>query len=137
MRIEYTAQIWREGAQFVARAMPIDVISAGSTPDQARAALDEAVGLVLSTAQGMGTLREVLEECAYEWHEGSWDEIPVSVIKSNLKTADLSRDEYFRLLQSTYRPAAISTQRAVTSSRLRVSPSSARRLHRGPSCQSR
>ena len=72
MRIDYTVQIWREGAQYVAQAMPIDVVSAGNTPDQARTALDEAVGLFLSTAQEMGTLREVLEECAYEYHEGGW-----------------------------------------------------------------
>jgi hypothetical protein len=31
MRVDYTVQIWREGAQFVAQAMPIDVVSAGST----------------------------------------------------------------------------------------------------------
>ena len=72
MRIDYTVQIWREEAQYVTQAMPVDVVSAGSTPDQARAALEEAVGLFLSTAQEMGTLREVLEECAYEYHEGGW-----------------------------------------------------------------
>lgn len=72
MRIDYTVQIWREGSQFVAHAMPIDVVSSGSTPDQARAALDEAVRLFLSTAQQMGTLREVLEECSYEFREGCW-----------------------------------------------------------------
>lgn len=72
MRVDYTVQIWREGAQFVAQAMPIDVVSAGSTPALARAALDEAVGLFLTTAQQMGTLREVLEECAYERDESGW-----------------------------------------------------------------
>jgi predicted RNase H-like HicB family nuclease len=72
MRIEYTVQIWREGSQFVAHAMPIDVVSSGPTPDQARAALDEAVHLFLSTAQEKGTLREVLEECSYEFREGAW-----------------------------------------------------------------
>lgn len=70
MRIDYTVQIWKEGSQFVAQAMPIDVVSSGSTPDQARAALDEAVRLFLSTAQEMGTLREVLEECSYEFRPG-------------------------------------------------------------------
>ena len=30
MRIDYTVQIWREGAQYVAQAMPVDVVSAGS-----------------------------------------------------------------------------------------------------------
>jgi predicted RNase H-like HicB family nuclease len=72
MRVDYTVQIWREGAQFVAQAMPLDVVSAGRTPAQARAALDEAVGLFLTTAQEMGTLREVLEECAYEPDESGW-----------------------------------------------------------------
>ena len=72
MRIDYTVQIWKEGAQFVAHAMPIDVVSAGSTPGEARDALDEAVRLFLSTAQTVGILQEVLEECAYEWHDGVW-----------------------------------------------------------------
>jgi predicted RNase H-like HicB family nuclease len=72
MRVDYTVQIWREGPHFVAHAMPIDVVSSGSTPEQARVALDEAVRLFLATAQEKGTLRDVLEECSYEFREGSW-----------------------------------------------------------------
>ena len=72
MRIEYTLQIWKEGSQFVAHAMPIDVASAGKTPDHARAALDEAVQLFLVTAQEKGTLADVLEECSYQLRDGSW-----------------------------------------------------------------
>ena len=72
MRIDYTVQIWKEGSQFVAHAMPIDVVGAGATPNQARTALEEAVHLFLSTAQEIGTLQEVLEECSYELHEGVW-----------------------------------------------------------------
>ena len=29
----------------------------------------------------------------------AYDEIPVSIIRNNLKTAGISRDEYFRLLE--------------------------------------
>lgn len=29
----------------------------------------------------------------------TYDDVPVSIIKNNLKTAGLSRDEYFRLLE--------------------------------------
>jgi predicted RNA binding protein YcfA (HicA-like mRNA interferase family) len=29
----------------------------------------------------------------------TYDEVPVSIIRNNLKTAGISRDEYFRLLQ--------------------------------------
>lgn len=48
--IEYTVQIWKEGEQFVAHAMPLDVMSSGRTPEEARKALDEAVHLFLVTA---------------------------------------------------------------------------------------
>jgi len=29
----------------------------------------------------------------------TYDEVPVSIIRTNLKTAEISRDEYFRLLE--------------------------------------
>lgn len=72
MRIDYTVRIWPEDKQFVAEAMPLNVVSAAATPGQARAAVDEAVGLFLTTAQETGTLSEVLEECGYEFREGKW-----------------------------------------------------------------
>jgi predicted RNase H-like HicB family nuclease len=53
--IEYTVQIWKEGNQFVAHAMPLDVMSSGSTPEEARKALDEAVHLFLMTAADCGS----------------------------------------------------------------------------------
>lgn len=69
MNIEYTVQIWKEGNQFVAHAMPLDVMSSGDTPDSARRALDEAVHLFLVTAAEHGTLEEILEETGYELHQ--------------------------------------------------------------------
>jgi predicted RNase H-like HicB family nuclease len=72
MQVDYTVHIWKEGPQYVAHAMPLDVASAGDTAEQARAALDEAVRLFLATAQEMGTLEQVLEECSYEFRNGSW-----------------------------------------------------------------
>jgi predicted RNase H-like HicB family nuclease len=72
MKIEYTVQVWREGNQFVAHAMPLDVASAGKTPEEARHALDEAVGVFLKTASDMGTAEIVLEEAGYEFRDGQW-----------------------------------------------------------------
>lgn len=72
MRIDYTIQIWREGSHYVAQALPLDVASAGPTPEQARAALDEAVHLFLDTARSMGTLGDILRECGYEFRDGVW-----------------------------------------------------------------
>ena len=70
--IEYTVQIWKEGNQYVAHAMPLDVMSSGRTPEEARKALDEAVHLFLITAMDISTLEEVLQEVGYEFKEERW-----------------------------------------------------------------
>ena len=72
MNVEYTVQIWREGGQYVAQASPLDVVSAGPTPEGARQALREAVHLFLETAEENGTLEEVLVECGYEFDGTTW-----------------------------------------------------------------
>jgi hypothetical protein len=64
--------IWREGAQYVAHALPLDVMSSGPTPQAAREAVDEAVRCFLTTAADAGTLDQVLEECGYERRDGAW-----------------------------------------------------------------
>lgn len=51
MNIDYTVQIWKEGDQYIAHAMPLEVMSAGATPEAARLALDEAVQLFLTVAK--------------------------------------------------------------------------------------
>ena len=72
MEIDYTVQVWREGGQFVAHAMPLDVASSGPTPVAARAALDEAVKLFLETAREHETLDEMLEDSGYSFNAGQW-----------------------------------------------------------------
>jgi predicted RNase H-like HicB family nuclease len=72
LNIEFSAQIWKDGNQYIAHAMPLDVISAGPTPEEVRKALDEAVHLFLVTAADMGTLEEILQESGYEFRQGGW-----------------------------------------------------------------
>lgn len=72
MNIETTVHIWRENDQFVAHAMPIDLMSSGTTAETARTALDEAVKLFLTTAADAGTLHELLEECGYQRTAAGW-----------------------------------------------------------------
>ena len=72
MNIEYTIQIWKERDQFIAHAMPLDVMSSGSTLEEARKALHEAVDLFLTTAAEMGTLDEILRETGYEFKRENW-----------------------------------------------------------------
>jgi predicted RNase H-like HicB family nuclease len=72
MNIEYTVQIWKEGNQCIAHATPLDVVSSGATPEEARNALKEAVHLFLETAKEIGTLEEILNECGYESSGDKW-----------------------------------------------------------------
>jgi len=69
INIEYTIQIWQEGNQFIAHAMPLDVMSSGLTPEKAKKALGEAVHIFLETAADMGTLDEILQESGYEFKD--------------------------------------------------------------------
>jgi predicted RNase H-like HicB family nuclease len=69
--IEYTVQIWKEGNQFIAHARPLDVMSSGKTPDEARKALDEAIHLFLVTAADMANLEEILQNSGYEYAGGN------------------------------------------------------------------
>jgi len=72
MNIEYTVHIWREGDQFIAHAMPLDVMSSGRTTEEARTALYEAVDLFLETVEETRTLEELLQEAGYEFKRESW-----------------------------------------------------------------
>jgi hypothetical protein len=78
MNIDYTVNIWREGAQYVAHAMPLDVASSGADPDAARSAVDEAVRAFVGSCAKAGTLEAVLEEAGYQrqaeerWQSPSW-----------------------------------------------------------------
>jgi predicted RNase H-like HicB family nuclease len=88
MKIDFTVQIWREGSQYVAHAMPLDVLSSGATPDKARQALQEALQAFLLTAAEHGTLEEVLEESGYELQGDSWVGPPfVAVERQDLAIA--------------------------------------------------
>jgi len=76
--IDYTVQIWKEGNQYIAHASPIDIMSSGSTPEEARSAVKEAVRLFIDTAGELGTLEDILDECGYvlteedEWISPLW-----------------------------------------------------------------
>lgn len=82
LAIEYTAQIWREGDQFIAHTMPLDVASGGESPTAARRALDEAVHLFLVTAADHGTLKQVLEDSGYVQKGDAWQSPPWLAVES-------------------------------------------------------
>jgi predicted RNase H-like HicB family nuclease len=70
MPVETTIRIWREGKDFIAHARPLDLASAGNSPESARQALAEAVNLFVATARNQGTLDDILEECGLSSENG-------------------------------------------------------------------
>ena len=72
VRIKHTVQVWKEGDTYVARAVPLDVLSCGQTSEEARKNHTQAVDLFLKTASAHGTLVEVLEECGYVRQGDEW-----------------------------------------------------------------
>jgi predicted RNase H-like HicB family nuclease len=63
--IPYTSQLFEEDGQIVALCLELNVSSFGDTPEEAQAALQEAVTLFLEECRRMGTLEMVLEEAGY------------------------------------------------------------------------
>ncbi len=77
MTIQVQIRVWPEDGQFVAHAMPIDVASAGDSPQAARQAVAEAVELFVATAREQGVLDDVLQECGYRSDGESWIAPPI------------------------------------------------------------
>lgn len=51
-----TAVIWKEGKNYVSKCPELGVASFGSTPEKARAALEEAAELFISNAKKLGLM---------------------------------------------------------------------------------
>jgi predicted RNase H-like HicB family nuclease len=65
-KIDFTAQVWKEGPTFVSYAPELDVSSCGDSVAQARARLREAVSLFLEECSQKGTLDAILAESGFE-----------------------------------------------------------------------
>ena len=65
MEIQFTTRIFKEGRNYVAHALELDVSSCGGTKEKALKNLKEAVRLFLEEAEKMGTLEQILEEAGY------------------------------------------------------------------------
>lgn len=59
------AEIFPEGNVFVGLSRELNVSSFGTTPDEARASLQEAVEAFFEGCELLGTLNEVLEESRF------------------------------------------------------------------------
>ena len=73
-----TAVIWKEGRKFVSKCPELGVASYGKTPESAREALEEAIGLYLENAQRLGLLKELTPALSAPIHYTSPLEVPIA-----------------------------------------------------------
>ncbi len=70
--LTFTAQIFKEGKQYVSLNPELEVASCGDTPEEAKTRLREAISLFLEVAEEMGTLDTILEQAGYVKTKKEW-----------------------------------------------------------------
>lgn len=68
----FTAHIFREGPTFVAYVPALDISSCGSTDEEARNNIRDAVRGFLAASADLGTLDQILQEAGDEREGGEW-----------------------------------------------------------------
>lgn len=72
MQLNFRIEIFKEGNQYVAVAPELNVSSFGSSQNQAKVALKEAVELFLEECRRIDTLDEVLMEAGFKPEKKLW-----------------------------------------------------------------
>ena len=70
--IAYAVHIFKEERTFIAYAPELDISSCGTTAEEARSNIKDAVEGFLETSAELGTLGEILEEAGYRREGGGW-----------------------------------------------------------------
>lgn len=70
--LTFTAQVFKEGKQYVSFNPELRVASCGDTPVEAKRMLREAIELFLEEAEKMGTLDAILEEAGFLRTKKTW-----------------------------------------------------------------
>ncbi|MEK7208179.1 MAG: hypothetical protein AAB699_01360 [Patescibacteria group bacterium] len=70
--LTFTAQVFREGRQYVSFNPELRVASCGKTPEHAKANLRDAIRGFLLSAYKKGTLAEILEEAGFVKEKRAW-----------------------------------------------------------------
>ena len=88
IQLDHTVQIWQEGETYVAHVHPLDVMSCGDTPQEARRNVEEAVRLFVKVAAEQGTLDEIFREAGYVLEDHRW--VAPAILSSERTTLALS-----------------------------------------------
>ena len=71
-KLTFTAQIFREGRQYVSFNPELRVASCGKTADIAKENLKDAIRGFLLAAHKKGTLHDILEDAGFVRRKNSW-----------------------------------------------------------------
>lgn len=71
-KLTFTAQIFREGKQYVSFNPELRVASCGQTPDKAKDNLKDAIRGFLFSAHKKGSLASILEEAGFVHQKKEW-----------------------------------------------------------------
>jgi predicted RNase H-like HicB family nuclease len=85
--ISYTTHIFKEGETYVAHVPELDISSCGTTEDEARKNIQDAVRGFLETSSEMGTLDEILEESGFLREGQRW--LPPEFVSLDRRTMSL------------------------------------------------
>ena len=96
-RISLEIKVFKEGDAYVALCPELNVSSFGDDIENAKVSLREALEAFLEECEAMGTLQEVLEDAGFV--KSSPKRVPVTHIRTNMRTAGMSRERYFQLLE--------------------------------------
>ncbi len=70
-RLVVTEEVWKEGAMYVSHCPELDVASCGTTVEEAKKNLQEAIAIQLEETKKLGTLDEFLEGAGFSLKESS------------------------------------------------------------------
>ncbi len=74
MKIPVTIEILRKGKWYIARAVELDFVSQGRSPEEARKNLMEVIEIQFEEMAREGVLEDYLAECGYEVERASGPE---------------------------------------------------------------
>ena len=88
IRLKYQPLVWFHDGMFIARTLPLDVVSAGKSEEEALRNLEEVVQIFIEETLEMGTLADILEETGYAQIGEIWEAPTVSLIEGKVSSVD-------------------------------------------------
>jgi len=88
IRLKYQPLVWFHDGMFIARTLPLDVVSAGKSKEEALRNLEEVVQIFIEETLKMGTLADILEETGYVKVGEVWEAPAISLIEGQVSSVD-------------------------------------------------